>query len=171
MTQPLPDDPLAPLAQLKSDAAMHRQRILSAPTTDAKRELANEVWPWLEQFVETIHGIFEEQEEIIDELIGRTQSSIQHELAAKILGVFEVGKQMAAAFEKVLPLVPSEHRAAVGNLIHTYRAAADAVSAEVGDAMVLPGDGDEEDEDEPEIEEDDGGDEDDGEDEAQEEKE
>jgi hypothetical protein len=134
------DDPFAQLERLRSEAAEHRTRVGALATVDAKREIGSEVWPWLESFCDSLREMFEDQAQVIDELIDGGESAIDYDLAARIIGVFEVGKQLCAAAEQILPLVklPAQKNA-LQQIIATFRAASAAITAEVAEATVPDG--------------------------------
>lgn len=135
--------------QLIADCKMSRSRVLTDESMPEpmRREMANNVWPWLEAFaramneeLSTVHAemamLYVEQETLIDP-----------ELGASILGLFEIGRQHALELEQQIK--NSGDEVAIKRQVprlHDYVRASHAVGDAVEAAMAryADADGDEE---------------------------
>lgn len=129
--------------ELGADARLHRERILKSdlkPGTDVglmiKRELAENVWPFLDALVKEIRTEVVEEigdlGEAIDELIEREDSALHADLSAMIIGLFEHGKLIAAELEKLLPAQQDDlARKRLAEMIHAYRQGVEIVTERV----------------------------------------
>ncbi len=103
------------LSELRADATLNRERLHRAAlegltheelATFVKGELADNLWPWLEAFSQAVDeevvAELADQGDAIDELIDQSNNILHPEMTAKIVGVFESGKLLCLALEKLL---------------------------------------------------------------------
>jgi hypothetical protein len=160
------------LSELKADAKVSRKRILAmdlesmdqgALVAFIKSEFANNVYPTLEAMVgaieEEVVAELNDQGDAIDELIDQSQNILHPELTAKIVGVFETGRLIAMAFDKLIEehpdVIDDVSKTRLTEMTKAYQQAVEVVTEEIVDATVdlEPGEGEEEEVD-PEEEED-----------------
>ncbi|MBG7606160.1 MAG: hypothetical protein IZT58_16275 [Actinobacteria bacterium] len=156
------------LSELKADAKVSRQRILrmdfeamdnASLAAFIKSEFANNVYPTLEAMVgaveEEVVAELNDQGEAIDELIDQSQNILHPELTAKIIGVFETGRLIALALDKLLEdhpdVIDEVSKKRIADMTGAYQQAVEVVTEEVVDATVDlgPDDEDEDEGDEP----------------------
>lgn len=150
------------LSELKADAKVSRQRILrmdlESMDNDAlvafiKSEFANNVYPTIEAMVgaieEEVVSELNDQGEAIDELIDQSQNILHPELTAKIIGVFETGRLIAIALDKLLEdhpdVIDEVSKKRIVEMTGAYQQAVEMVTEEVVDSTVDLGGDDEED--------------------------
>ena len=157
------------LSELKADAKVSRQRILrmdfeamdnAALAAFIKSEFANNVYPTLEAMVgaveEEVVAELNDQGEAIDELIDQSQNILHPELTAKIVGVFETGRLIALALDKLLEdhpeVIDEVSKKRIADMTAAYQQAVEVVTEEVVDSTVDLGPDDEDEGGEPKEE-------------------
>lgn len=85
-----------------ADIQNAQKRAAAATFLEAKREVADYVYPLLESLFEHFNERLEETEAAVSELIDQNGSYIQQDLAAQILSTLEIGNHLA---EEVLALL------------------------------------------------------------------
>jgi len=87
--------------QMIADCKINRDRVLANQDIPGpvRRELADNLWPCLEAFARTMGEEFAAVNAELEVLIGEEGSAIDPELGAGILGLFEIGRQLAAELE------------------------------------------------------------------------
>lgn len=161
------------LADLKNDAAQHRERLAKMkldgmlPEKFAavmRAELVENVLPLFEALVESIEEEVQVQVDelgqAVDELIDQSEDVLHPETTAQIVAVLEVGKLLASELERAIAgLSPGEQKRAT-DLITAYRQSAPLVEGILAqitldasdDQTPAAGDVDEDPEDDPEDE-------------------
>lgn len=135
------------LAEVKADVQLAREQLLKLPLDkfNAKQELTENVLPLFESICTAIEEEFGElaeeladQGEAIDELIDQSGDVLHPDTTAKIIGVFEVGKALAAELEQALPKLDDLAKKRIRQIIKTYRQGVQVVSNELAEITLTP---------------------------------
>lgn len=141
---------------LRAEAAEHARRAKKATYLEAKKELADNLYPFLEDLIEKIDQRFSETEDMVAELVETTESVIQPELHDQIIGALVIGMQLCDLVIKIVETTPpnEETLKRLQENVKAYRAAY-AMTVEAVDEVTLDPDDEEDDDDSDEDADDD----------------
>jgi hypothetical protein len=137
------------LQELRADATLVRERLakLDPDKINYKSELCDNLLPLFEGLIDAIgEEVLEPQaeiEEALDDLIDQASDVLHPETAAKIAGVIEYGKLLAAELEALMPSLDDIGKKRVRTIVKTYRQGAEVVGQMIIE-MTVPEDEDDE---------------------------
>lgn len=141
------------LAEVKADAKLRGADLSKASTLEGvatldqlkawlRAELVDNVYPMFEGVVaavqEDIEPALDELAEAVDELMDQADEILHPPSAAKIIGVFELGKALAVELEALIARADDVTRKRVGDLIKLYRQSAEVASEMVAGFTLDP---------------------------------
>jgi hypothetical protein len=162
------------LKQLKAELKLLKGRIKTLPLDNTMMGLfSNELIPIFESYIDATIVEFRdqaerltEQEDVVNELIDNTESSIHEELSMLIMSTFEKGAQLTALLEEALPELANELLAKKLRAQSEQFQIALVMASEAVEAATIPSNDEDEEEDDEDADDDgsDGASGDDGED-------
>lgn len=110
------------LAQVITDLGQQEARIDKTGYLDAKRLAKEVVFPFFRQLTEAVDEEVAELREAVESIIEQEGSMLAPEVAAKLLGTFEIGRQLCEMVKSVMTAgeINDIHRKQLEDLVGTY---------------------------------------------------
>ena len=124
------------LQETKHDIARLRSKFMTATVVDTKIALVHEVLPLLTALIEKLDERFTETEEMVTGILQGTETIIQPEVAAQIVGTLETGEKLCQAIEPHLSLLPEDAKVLVKTHLDAFRAERQATQDQIEEYVI-----------------------------------